>query len=84
MLVVDTHTALLVQIELFNKKLVENSLAKANVSQVQALTCDLCGEGMKMDDVLWEDQVKRLNFLISRKVTLIPTLIITDGKVIRI
>lgn len=37
-----THTALLVQIELLNKKLVESNLGKANMIQIQALTCDFC------------------------------------------
>lgn len=45
MLVVDNHTALLAQIELLNKKLAESDLSKANVSQVQALRCNLCGDG---------------------------------------
>lgn len=45
MLAVDTHIALLAQIELLNEKLAESSLGKANVSQVQALRCDFYGEG---------------------------------------
>lgn len=45
MLAVDTHVALLVQIELLTKKIVESSLSKANVSQVQARRCDLYGGG---------------------------------------
>lgn len=45
MLAVYTHIALLAQIELLNKNLAESSLSKANVSQVQALRCDLCGYG---------------------------------------
>lgn len=45
MLTVDTHTALLAQIELLNKKLAEMSLDKPNVSQVQALRCDFYGDG---------------------------------------
>lgn len=47
MLAVDTHTTLLAQIELFNKKLVKSSLSKANMSQVEALRCDLYGGGHK-------------------------------------
>lgn len=43
MLTLDTHTALLVQIKLLNKKLVKGSLGGANMIQVQALRCDLCG-----------------------------------------
>lgn len=45
MSIVDTHTTLLAQIELLNKKLVEGCLNKANVSQVQALNYDFCGGG---------------------------------------
>lgn len=45
MLVVDTHTSLLAQIELLNKKLAKSSLGKANMSQVQALRYDFYGEG---------------------------------------
>ena len=45
MLVTDTHAALLAQIELLNKNLVESNLSKDNVSQVQAFMCDLCGGG---------------------------------------
>lgn len=45
MLVTDAHTALLAQIELLNKSLVESNLSKDNVSQVQAFRCDLCGGG---------------------------------------
>lgn len=37
MLVVDTHTILLAQIKLLNKKLPKSNLSEANVSQVQAL-----------------------------------------------
>ncbi|KAI5392578.1 hypothetical protein KIW84_077105 [Lathyrus oleraceus] len=44
MLPFDTNIALLVQIELLNKKLDEGILGRANVSQVQTLRCDLCGE----------------------------------------
>ena len=40
MLVVDTHTSLLSKIELLNKKLVESSLDKANVRQIQAFRCE--------------------------------------------
>lgn len=43
MLPLDTHTALLAQIELLSKKLVQSSLGKANASQVQAPKCDFCG-----------------------------------------
>lgn len=43
MLAVDIRTVLLAQIKLLNKKLAESSLNKANMSQVQALRCDLCG-----------------------------------------
>ncbi|XP_050915607.1 uncharacterized protein LOC127130683 [Lathyrus oleraceus] len=43
MLDIDTHNALLAHIELLNKKLAESNLVKANVIQVQALRCDLCG-----------------------------------------
>lgn len=42
-LVIDTDTTLLAQIELLNKKLVEISLGKTNVSHVQTLRCDMCG-----------------------------------------
>ena len=45
MLAIDTHTALLAQIELLNKKLSESILSQANASQVQALKCDFYGEG---------------------------------------
>lgn len=44
-LVIDTHIALLAQIESLNKKLVEGILSKANVIQVQARRCDFYGEG---------------------------------------
>lgn len=44
MLAIDTHSALLAQIELLNKKLAESSLSKANVGQVQTLRCDFRGE----------------------------------------
>ncbi|XP_050909933.1 uncharacterized protein LOC127123788 [Lathyrus oleraceus] len=37
-----------------------------------------------MEDALWKDLVKRLNFLISREITLIPTPTIPDGKITRI
>lgn len=43
MLPLNTHIALLVQIELLNKNLAESSLGRANISQVQALRCDLYG-----------------------------------------
>lgn len=43
MLTVNTQTALLAQIELLNKQLVEGFLNRGNVSQIQALMCDLCG-----------------------------------------
>lgn len=45
MLAIDTHTTLLPQIELLNKNLAESNLSKANMIQVQALMCDLYGEG---------------------------------------
>lgn len=45
MLCIDTHTSLITQIKLLNKKLAESNLSKAYVTQVQALKCDLCGEG---------------------------------------
>lgn len=45
MLTIDTHTALLAQIELLNKQLAEGYLNKANVIQVQALKCDFFGGG---------------------------------------
>ena len=45
MLVVDTHTALLAQIELLNKQLAEGCLNKANAIQVQALKYDFFGGG---------------------------------------
>lgn len=44
-LAIDTHTTLLAQIELMNKKLYESSLSQANMSQIQALKYDFCGEG---------------------------------------
>lgn len=47
MLIVDTHTALLAQIELLNKQLAEGCLNKANVSHVQALKYDFYGSGHK-------------------------------------
>ena len=43
MLPLDTHTALLVQIELLNKQLAESSLGRSNLSQVQALRYDFYG-----------------------------------------
>lgn len=43
MLPLYTHTALLAQVELLNKKLIERSLGRANVGHVQALRCDFCG-----------------------------------------
>lgn len=43
MLPLDTHTALLAQIELLNKKIAESRLGRANVSQVHALRCDFFG-----------------------------------------
>lgn len=42
MLAIDTQTAILAHIELLNKKLVESNLGKANMIQIQALTCDFC------------------------------------------
>lgn len=45
MLSIDTHTVLLAQIELLNKRLTESSLSQDNMSRVQALKCDFCGEG---------------------------------------
>lgn len=45
MLAIDTHTSLLAQIELLNKKLARSSLSKANMSQVQTLQCDFFGKG---------------------------------------
>lgn len=45
MLSLDTHTALLAQIELLNKQLAKWCLNKANVSQMQSLKCDFCGGG---------------------------------------
>lgn len=84
MLVVDTHTAVLAQIELLNKKLVESGLGKANMSQVQALRCDFMARDIQIEDALWKDQVKRINSLIFIKITLIPTPTILDGKIIKI
>jgi hypothetical protein len=40
---VDTHIALLAQVELLNKHLAAKTLAEANVSHVQEFICDLCG-----------------------------------------
>lgn len=52
MLAVDTHTALLAQIESLNKKLAESSLGKANVSHVQILSVIYVVRDMKMGDSL--------------------------------
>lgn len=54
LLVVDTHTALLAQIELLTKKLAESSLSKANMSQVEALRCDLCRRGHENERCFWK------------------------------
>ncbi|XP_050909769.1 uncharacterized protein LOC127123611 [Lathyrus oleraceus] len=65
MLVVDTHTALLAQIELLNKKLAESSLGKANVSQVQTLRCEFYGEEHvnRMCSLEWSsEEVQFANF----------------------
>lgn len=62
MLVVDTHTAFLAQIELLNRKLAECSFGKANVSQVQALRCDLCGEGHENGRCSLEGSTKEAKF----------------------
>lgn len=43
MLPLDTHTSLLAQIEMLNKKLAESNLGRASVSQVQLLRCDFYG-----------------------------------------
>lgn len=45
MLNIDSHTALLAQIELLNKNLVKSNLSKANVSLIQVLRCYFYGEG---------------------------------------
>lgn len=45
MLTVDTHVALLAQIELLNKQLAKDWLNKAKVIQVQSLKFDLYGGG---------------------------------------
>ena len=37
-----------------------------------------------MEYDLWKDQVERLNFLISKEITLIPTPTIPDGKIVQI
>jgi hypothetical protein len=42
MIDVNTHTALLAQIELLNKQLAAKSLAEANASRVQDVRCDFC------------------------------------------
>lgn len=39
---------------------------------------------MKMEDSLWKDPMKRINLLIFREITLIPTPTIPDGKIIQI
>lgn len=39
---------------------------------------------MQMEGDLWKDRVKKLNLLISRKITLIPTPTIPDGRIIQI
>lgn len=44
-LTVDANTTLLAQMEALSKHLVASQLEKANVSQIQTLKCDFCGEG---------------------------------------
>ena len=76
MLAVDIHTILLTQIELLNKKLVENSLGKANLSQEQSLRCDFCGGEHENGKCYSEGSSEEVQFLIFRTTTLIPTPII--------
>ncbi|XP_050877304.1 uncharacterized protein LOC127081059 [Lathyrus oleraceus] len=59
---VDTHTALLAQVELLNKQLAKGCLNKANVSQVQSLKCDFYGRGYENVRCLLEGVIEEVQF----------------------
>lgn len=67
MFVVDTHIALLAQIELLNKNIDERSLSKANVIQIQALRCDFCGGEHAIGMCSLEGQSEEVQFVNFQK-----------------